>query len=145
MSHTCQALVLACIDFRFHDKLNQWLNDKGLKDNADQVKIAGGVLSIIKPTEMRDRDFLLHQLGISVSLHEIKQVYLINHEDCGAYGGKKSFASDAEELEKHIIDMRDAKKIILEKFPQLEVKLIFATIKYPDEHGTPEIGFVEVE
>ena len=76
-THICEALVVSCIDFRLQKKIQKWLS-KNFKNKAyDYVGFAGA---------SKDLKIILKQLDISVRLHKIKQVVLIHHEDCGAYG-----------------------------------------------------------
>lgn len=66
---------------------------------------------------------LLRDIGVSVELHNVDTIYLLNHEDCGAYGDMDFTAVD--EINQHKNDLEDARKIILDKFPNVEVKLYF--------------------
>lgn len=75
--HTCEAVVVHCMDFRLQHFLNDWLTKRfGIK-NYDRISWAGGVreFAIVQP-----------QIQMSSRLHNVKRVILINHEDCGAYG-----------------------------------------------------------
>lgn len=102
--HICQSIVVSCIDFRLRKYLRRWTSNN-LQGGFDRVAVAGGVKNL---------PFILDQISISVKLHHIKDVYLINHEDCGAYGEIGTF-------EKHTEELRNAKKIISEKFPNLKI------------------------
>ncbi len=105
MAHSCDALVVSCIDFRFQKYIREWL-DKNLTDKTfDYVGFAGGVKNL---------NTILEQLAISVRLHNIKQVILINHEECGAYGTEST-------PENHARDLKKAKEIISGKYPQLHI------------------------
>ena len=109
MSHTCDALVVSCIDFRFQKYIRNWL-DKNLADKTfDYVGYAGG---------SKDIDTIMTQLKISEDLHHIKQVVLMNHEECGAYGAEST-------PENHARDMKKAKEIILNTYPTLRVDLYY--------------------
>ena|SRR3989338_5902773 len=103
-SHTCQSVVISCMDFRLRKNLRQWTTST-LTGGFDRVAIAGGVKNL---------PFILDQVELSHKLHKIADVYLINHEDCGAYGEEGSFA-------KHKKDLLFAKRIIKEKFPKLNI------------------------
>ena len=48
------------------------------------------------------------QIKLSHDLHGISRVILMNHLDCGAYGGRAAFASDEEEYSRHAEDLRSA-------------------------------------
>lgn len=109
MAHICDALVVSCIDFRFQKFIRNWL-DKNLADKTfDYVGFAGG---------SKDIDTIMKQLDISVRLHDIKQVVLMNHEECGAYG-------ESSTPENHARDLKKAKKIIIAKYPKLLVDLYY--------------------
>ncbi|HEV2339822.1 MAG TPA: carbonic anhydrase [Patescibacteria group bacterium] len=109
MKHTCDAFVASCIDFRFQKYIREWL-DVHLKDKTfDYVGFAGGA---------KDIETILKQLAISVRLHNIKRVILMNHEECGAYGNEST-------PENHARDLRKAKKEILVLYPTLSVSLYY--------------------
>lgn len=103
-SHTCQSIVISCMDFRLRKNLRKWTTS-ALEGGFDRVAIAGGVKNL---------PFILDQVKLSYKLHHICEVYLINHEDCGAYGTEGTF-------EKHKKDLLFAKKIINQKLPKLKI------------------------
>ena len=106
MAHTCEAVVVHCIDFRLQDYLNAWLTKRFGPKNYDRVSIAGAV---------KDYDYVWSQIEISHRLHETKKVILINHEDCGAYGAEGTFM-------RHKADLDETRRKILEKIPHLIVE-----------------------
>lgn len=128
MNHHCQALIIACIDFRLIDNIHQWAKKLGLKDDYDLLTVGGASQQIADPDKKEYREFLLKQIDISVKLHKIEQLILIHHEDCGAYGGKAAFASDEEELRRHITDMTKTEKIIKDKHSQLKIIKVYAKL-----------------
>lgn len=109
MSHTCDAMIVTCIDFRFQKYLREW-EDLELKDQTfDLLGFAGST---------KELDIVLKEVEISVSLHSIKDLYLIHHEECGAYGEEST-------LERHTEDLRKAREVIGEKYPQLSIHLYY--------------------
>jgi|SRR3989338_2036387 len=109
--HSCRAIIVHCIDFRLTQFLNKWV-ETAVSGGFDRLAIAGGVKNL---------PFVLDQIKLSKSLHGIKEVYLINHEECGAYG-------EAGTFEKHRADLIKSKKITLEKYPDLTVFLLFLNL-----------------
>lgn len=109
-------------------------------NNCDLVALAGAAKNLVEPKEPGDSEMVLRQIEISQRLHHISQVILLNHTDCGAYGGREAFESSEAELKRHQDDLTKAKDIILRRFPDLEVKLMLAKI-------TPlgQISFEELE
>jgi len=107
--HTCDAIVVCCIDFRFQKYIRNW-TDTHLKDKTfDLVGFAGSTKNL---------ETVLEQIGISVRLHEIKEVVLIHHEECGAYGAEST-------PERHRNDLTLAKKEIQNTFPSVKTKLFY--------------------
>lgn len=86
--HICQAIVVSCMDFRLRSHLRKW-TAANINGGFDRVAIAGGV---------RNLPFLVDQIELSYKLHQIGEAYLINHEDCGAYGAEGTFEKNKEDL-----------------------------------------------
>lgn len=119
MAHYCKYFIAHCIDFRLQKPLKDYLEKNGLLGNCDIVSIAGGV---------KNTDFLLEQLDISVSLHNVQEAVLINHSDCGAYGGSGKFSSFEAERAFHAEELKKAGVLIAAKYPLLAVKIMLAKI-----------------
>lgn len=118
MTHHCQAAILHCIDFRFQPTIDKFLAKHKLNGNCDRIGIAGGAKKIGEVFE---------ELNTSETLHSVKDIYLVNHQDCGAYGPQ--VAENAEkELETHTNDLLQAKKILNEKYPDVNIHTYFLTL-----------------
>jgi hypothetical protein len=114
------------MDFRFHKILEEFLEQEGLDaDRADVIRLPGAAKILARPAHERDRESLYEALQVSYDLHHARQFYLINHEDCGAYGPEME-ADDAEELEVHRQDLRAARDLCKGRFPDVEVFPCFA-------------------
>lgn len=137
MPHTCQSCLITCIDYRLHQRQDgrNYIAEfiKNLKVDCDVITRAGGILDLIKPAKNNHDDSVVRDAKVSTELHKIKNLYLLNHEDCGAYGNK--FSSRDEEVKQHQNDLLAAGKIILNKFPHLNVESYFAELK----DGTADI------
>lgn len=108
-THTCSAVVLTCIDFRFQEYINNWIAENLELKSFDRVAFAGAVY---------DQEMAFKQVGISHRLHETKKAILINHEECGAYGAEGT-------PERHAADLKALKKRLLENIPGLEVDTFY--------------------
>lgn len=128
MKHTCSILVLHCIDFRFGKAIQEYLEEKGLLGDADIVAVAGAAKNIADPKMPSDVEFLLRQIDISKRLHDIHHVVLMNHTDCGAYGGTSAFPNAKTERARHVADLKKAALTIQAYNPRLEVSLALAVI-----------------
>lgn len=104
--HHCDSCIITCIDFRFQEYINKFIEENFPVKSFDKVSLAGGVF---------DFETILKQVEISKSLHHINKVLLINHEDCGAYG-------EAGTEEKHIEDLKNAAGGIKAEFDDLDVE-----------------------
>lgn len=119
------SVVVSCIDYRFWpDSLEIFEKKYG---KFDLIELAGGAKNLSSPTEEADSETLLENIGISVKLHNASRVILVNHLDCGAYGGSKKFEGYKQELDFHRVELEKAKQIIMGKFPALEVEKVFLT------------------
>ncbi len=143
MFHPCTSLILHCIDFRFGKEIKKYLEEKGLLGDIDMVSLAGAVKNIVEPKAASDAEFVLRQIEISKKLHRVKNVYLMNHTDCGAYGGRAAFTSSKEEREKHIADMKKAAEIINQKFSDLKIHLLLAHLEEAEHKN--KIWFEEIK
>lgn len=128
MRHDCSTIIFHCIDFRFAADIKAYLEKENLLGDVDVVSIAGVVKNLVAPAKETDAEFVMRQLDISKRLHGVCKVVLMNHTDCGAYGGRKAFESDDAEHAKHASDLAAARAMILAKYPDLEVKNVLARI-----------------
>lgn len=119
--HHCPIFVLGCIDFRFRDQLSDYIKSQQGEVDFDESLMAGGSKNLV---DEKTRDVALNQIRISHDLHQAKTVYLTNHIDCGAYGGSAVFSSKDEEVTKLIEDLKTSKQLVLEKYPDIEVKMV---------------------
>lgn len=129
MSHTCSSALIRCMDFRFTDAINKWLEEKGIMNDCDMISVAGIVKVIADNPESPEAKYVLKQFELSKKLHATKTLYLMHHTDCGAYGGHKAFANLEEEKAKYLADMEKAREVIKSVAPDLEVKFVLADIK----------------
>lgn len=128
MSHVCEAVVLHCIDFRFHSFIRKFLVEKlNLQDKFDLVSVAGAVKDIVRDERNVPKESILKQIEIAKRLHQIKRVILINHQNCGAYGPSLESGSE-HEFETHSNDLKKARDFVLKEFPDLSVSLYFAKL-----------------
>jgi carbonic anhydrase len=130
MPHTAKALVVTCMDFRFHEAIFDHLKEQGLTKQYDLYSIAGSQKTFLDEATQATA---LKQVELSQKLHAITDVVLIAHWDCGAYGGSTSFASAEAQKMQYQADLNAAKGIILEKHADLQVQTILAHINDNEE------------
>lgn len=118
MAHCCSTLVVACVDWRFHDSLNQWAKGRFGANGYDVCHVAGGAGSFLNP---QAADFMLWQLDLVLEKHGVQHVVLVNHLDCGAYGGRAAFSDDQAERRRHIGDLKQIAELVNGRHPHLQV------------------------
>ena len=121
-----EALVLSCIDPRFQDLVHKENAKKGLTNKYSAFTIAGASIGVVAPTFKKWHQTFWENLDISVQLHNIKKVIVINHRDCGAakiaYGAEK-IANKEIETETHRSALIQFKNQLKVKQPKLVAEL----------------------
>lgn len=105
----CDALVVHCMDYRLQEFLHPWIMRRFGAGNFDIISLAGGV---------HDYEMVLKYVRLAVQVHSIKQVTLINHEDCRVYGRAGNY-------KRHKHDLMDAGQKIEALFSDLEVETFY--------------------
>jgi carbonic anhydrase len=136
MAHVCSTALVRCMDFRLGSAVREYLEANNLYNDVDIISLAGAAKDIAQT----DDSVAETQVDLSKKLHDIKTVILMNHTDCGGYGGRAAFDSDEAEREGHVADMRAAKAKIVAKHEGVEVKIALAKI---GEGGAVEIEEIE--
>lgn len=127
-AHACTTLTVHCMDFRFIQGLRAWMAQRGTLGTSDVIAVPGVAKVLVDPQMPEDADFLLRAMGIAVNLHRVQRVVLVNHLDCGTYGGSRAFGTPALEEERHRDDLRKAADLIRERFPHVAVELAIASL-----------------
>jgi hypothetical protein len=121
----CDAAIVWCFDNRFDLGFRKFLKRRGVL-NSDPIKIAGGAKSLASPEHETDREFLLDQIRKSIRLHGTKQVILMLHSDCGAYGGLEAFGNNTQrEAEHHERELQRAAQTLRNAIPSVEISGYF--------------------
>lgn len=123
--YVADAAVVWCYDHRFEAALRKLLKKIGVFA-YDLVRVAGGAKLLVSPEQESDRLFVLDQIRKSIKLHHTKNVVLMLHSDCGAYGGLAAFHGDAKkEAQHHNSELQKATIFLKEQIPELTVKAYF--------------------
>lgn len=123
--YTADAAVVWCFDHRFDLVLHKLLKKIGV-ERFDPILVAGGAKNLSSPETENDRQFVLDQIRSSMRLHGTKNVILMLHSDCGAYGGLNAFNNDtASEAENHRQEMHKAVAALKGKIPEVEIRSFF--------------------
>jgi len=126
-THSCEAVVLCCIDFRFWRETLEFVEKELGLTSFDFPSLPGSAKAINEC--MSENDLAMACVGVPVNLHHAKKIVIVNHQDCGAYGGSKKFNGDDEAEQKfHEEELQKAKEKILAKYPDKEVILVYAKL-----------------
>ena len=126
-SDDVKALVLTCMDFRLLDDIVIHMNSEGYRNDYDQFILAGASLGVNLNQSENPRwitTFRDH-VDLAIDLHNISEVHVIDHMDCGAYKlfyDKESFTRD-DEITLHKMNLELLKLKLNTLYPKLTVKL----------------------
>lgn len=138
--HKCEAVVLACIDFRFWKETMKFVEEELGINSYDFPKMPGAAKAINDC--QNEVDVPMKCIGVPCELHHVEKIVIVNHADCGAYGGSKEFAGDDEAEQKfHEVQLKSAKEKILKYYPGKEVTLAYAKLV----DGGENVEFIRVD
>jgi len=76
-----------------------------------------------------DSDLAIQCVNVPCYLHHAKRIIIVNHQDCGAYGGSQKFNGDeAVEQKFHEEELKKAKAKLSVKYPDKEIVLVYARL-----------------
>lgn len=89
-------LLLSCMDLRFLDEITTFMNHDNLANRYDHVVLAGSAFGALGAPGGRDadgntfevshwKDTFFDHLGAAIDLHDVSDVYIVQHRNCGAF------------------------------------------------------------
>ena len=126
-----EAMVLSCMDPRFQTKVYKYLKKKKLTGKYSSFTIAGAAIGVTAKKFKKWHSTFLDNLSISIKLHKINKLIVINHRDCGAakiVNGEKKFNSTIEN-KIHKDSFKKLKKVLNKKFPLLKINFKILSLK----------------
>jgi hypothetical protein len=129
----CEALVVHCIDFRFHEAAARFVRVQLGLETYDLLATPGAARHLTALAAPERQAALLDDIATSLHLHAPSRLVLINHADCGAYGGQAAFASVEAEAAFHHGALRQASQLLRARYPTLAVTTSFAAAAAPDD------------
>ncbi|HZQ32077.1 MAG TPA: carbonic anhydrase [Mycobacterium sp.] len=120
-----EAMLLMCIDPRFVEPTNDYMQQRDLVGRYSQFALAGAAAGVVAPHWQAWHDTFWDNLDASIQLHQINGVIAVDHRDCGAVKiayGEDAIATPEIETETHrkILDaFRDG---ALKRHPDLSVE-----------------------
>ena len=118
-----KAMVLSCIDPRFQPKVFNYLKKKNLTGKYSSFTIAGGSIGVTAKKFKKWHSTFWENLATSIKLHNISNLIVINHNDCGAakiVNGNNKFNTSIEN-KIHNQSFKIIKKKLKKKHPSIKV------------------------
>ena len=121
------------MDFRLEPAIADYLQTNGLAGDTDIISVAGAA------KDVNDGSFggiVASQIALSSKLHNISTILLMNHTDCGGYGGRSAFDNKEQEHAAHVRELASAAATLKAQYPDVTVKQVLANI---DDEGSVTI------
>ena len=124
MQVRAQILVNSCVDVRFIDPLIDWLRAQGLRGQYDLRTHEACALTV--------EHWLQSDLAIA-RLHEVEAVWIVDHEDCGAY----RLRDEPNTRENHVLHLKTA-QARLQAWLGRPIRIFYHPLG-PDGRGAPAL------
>ena len=118
-----KAMVLSCIDPRFQPKVFNYLKKKNLTGKYSSFTIAGGSIGVTAIKFKKWHSTFWENLATSIKLHNISNLIVINHNDCGAakiVNGDNKFSTSIEN-KIHNESFKIIERKLKKKYPSIKV------------------------
>lgn len=121
--HTAKAIVLTCMDFRLIDDAVLFFNSLGLNNNYDEFILAGASLGYNQTVYSVWSETFDKHIELAELLHDITDIIVLDHIQCGAYKIFYNLPSIArvDEIALHNQNFIIFKQTINQKYPHLNV------------------------
>ena len=126
--HACEAFLSSCMDWRYPDEFEKFVQGVLKIETFDHVKLPGSARAIVDCDINDPDDPVTDALELSIRKHSASITVIINHADCGKEGGRKNFKDRESERNHHISLLRGAKTKIESKYDNVTVILVYADL-----------------
>lgn len=123
-AHHARALVLNCMDFRLIDDLTHYFDRSGYNNNYDDFILAGASLGFNQKKFPEWRETFVKHLELAKTLHDIHEVIIVDHMQCGAYKYFYDQSMLSEDLEKrlHVQNLNQMETTLHGLYPELKIR-----------------------
>jgi hypothetical protein len=117
--------VIRCMDGRLNTPLAKFLEESGVPSSYDLISIPGGARDLNDKTSGLFRAIE----DVSLALHHVQKVMVVQHTDCGAYGGRASCGGTEDaDHDMQLAELKKAGECLIKAHPELSVHLALAHI-----------------
>ncbi len=123
-------MVLSCMDPRFQPIVYNYLKKRKLNGKYSSFTIAGSAIGVTASKFRKWQNSFWENIDISIRLHKIKKLIVINHYDCGAakiINDKKIF-NNINESKIHKKSFIMIKRKFKKKYPSLGIETILISL-----------------
>ena len=130
MKKKYHAMVLSCMDPRFQPIVYDYLKKRKLNGKYSAFTIAGSAIGVTASKFKKWHKSFWDNIDISIKLHKIKKLIVINHQDCGAAKmmNNKKFFNNIIETEIHKKSFMQIKNKFKKKYPSLVIETILISL-----------------
>ena len=131
MNKKYKAMILSCMDPRFQTKVFNYLKRRKLTGLYSSLTIAGAAVGVTHINFKSWHKTFIENLSISIKLHKISRLIVINHKDCGAVkhvNGEKEF-NDINEIKIHKASFERLEEILNQRFPKLNYEFYLMNLQ----------------
>lgn len=117
--------VVRCMDGRINPHVNDSVLKYGIPVEHDLISLSGGCGELINPDSRPSTDLS----NVSLTLHGTERVLMIQHTDCGAYGGRAA-CGGTEEADRmfHLNEIQNSMLAVHQRHPALKITAILIHI-----------------
>ena len=141
--HSYRALLINCMDPRLQGE-NEIKIAKACGVEQGQYEVldyAGPSLWMTNPHQPSHTETFWWEFEqVSLGVHHISSIIIVGHSDCGGFALKGAPQEPAVEKAVIVKSLKSAVIAVKQKYPNLEVKLLFVDIGPEPEDGLPEIN-----
>ncbi|MFH2034954.1 MAG: hypothetical protein ABIJ45_01010 [Candidatus Zixiibacteriota bacterium] len=139
-SQASEAIVIHCGDARFQTAFRRFITEELHIKQYTPIIIGGGAhafgMKVFLPKNFK---ILWEQVKFYIKSEKIKNIIIINHEDCGWYEKMSGYHVNLPIIAKGKTDLKDATLTLLKDFGDINIRTYWAGI----EHG--RVYFDEVK
>ena len=130
MKKKYHAMVLSCMDPRFQPIVYNYLKKRKLNGKYSAFTLAGSAIGVTASKFKKWHKSFWDNIDISIKLHKINKLIVINHQDCGAakMTNNRKFFNDIIEKEIHKKSFILIKNKFKKKYPSLSIETIMISL-----------------
>jgi hypothetical protein len=122
-----EVLVICCSDGRWHAQVAEFVRAE-VSDRPDLYAVPGGPVAVDPwASSFEEARVLEEALRLFVKYHALDQVWLVAHEGCAYYRHRHPHWTEDQLRRRQEDDLRQAQMILQQRYPQLAVRLVYAS------------------